>query len=373
MALEARLTDPLQALVLPRGEECLRVCLVIPQSGALGMVGPSALDAALLAAHEVNTAGGVLGRYVDLVLVDGGRSPVAVAQEVARLGAAGAIDVVTGFHTSDVHRAVEAVAAGRTPYVFTPPHEGGRRKRGVVCIGVEPVQQLRASLRWLTQRHGVGRWALVGNDYIWPAAVHRVARRLVTQNAGHVVLERRVPLGGVSTVLDRLVDDLRRSGADAALLSLVGRDLATFNLALKRSGLDRRIVRLSGALEENGLMASGGDDTGLLYASMSSFASLQDDWRLALEERHRSVLGPQAPVLDTYAEGVYDGVHLVAALAAEGSLSVDRLGPATRRLLGSSGLAGVSARPGVHLARAAGLGFEVVAAAKMLPFGSNSA
>lgn len=373
MALEARLTDPLQAQLLPRTEECLRVCLVIPQSGALGMVGPSALDAALLAAHEVNTAGGVQGRYVDLVLVDGGRSPMVVAREVAGLSAAGAIDVVTGFHTSDVHRAVEAVAAGRTPYVFTPPHEGGKRKRGVVCIGVEPVQQLRASLRWLTQRHGVRRWALVGNDYIWPAAVHRVARRLVTQNAGHVVLDRRVPLGGVATVLDRLVDDLRRSRADAALLSLVGRDLATFNLALKRSGLDRRIVRLSGALEENGLMASGGDDTGLLYASMSSFASLQDDWRLALEERHRSVLGPQAPVLDTYAEGVYDGVHLVAALAAVGSLTVESVGPATRRLLGSPGVAGVPLRPGVHLARAAGLGFEVVSDPKMLPFGSNPA
>ena len=138
-----------------------------------------------------------------------------------------------------------------------------------------------------------------------------------------------MPLGDVSGVLDRLVDELRRSRADAALLSLVGRDLATFNVALSHSGLDRRIVRLSGALEENGLMASGGDDTGLLYASMSSFASLQDDRRLALAERHRTVLGPQAPVLGTYAEGVYEGVQLVAALATEAALTVERAGAAT--------------------------------------------
>ncbi len=374
MTLEARLTDSLQAQVLPRGEGCLRVCLVIPQSGALGIVGPSALGAALLAAHEINAAGGVLGRYVDLVLVDGGQAPMAVAREVERLGAAGAIDVVTGFHTSDVHRAVELVAAGRTPYVFTPPHEGGRRRRGVVCTGVEPVQQLRASVRWLSHLHGVRKWALIGNDYIWPAAVHGVARRLVMQNAGHVVLERRVPLGDVSGVLDRLVDDLRRSRADAALLSLVGRDLATFNVALSHSGLDRRIVRLSGALEENGLMASGGDDTGLLYASMSSFASLQDDRRLALAERHRTVLGPQAPVLDTYAEGVYEGVQLVAALATEGSLTVERAGAATRRILtsGALGAVGGSGRPRVHLARATGMQFEVVAHPKVLPIGSIS-
>src|SRR3712207_8624834 len=37
--------------------------------------------------------------------------------------------------------------------------------------------------------------------------------------------------------------------------------------------LFRRVVRLSGALEENGLYAAGGDSTGELYACMPSFAA----------------------------------------------------------------------------------------------------
>ena len=355
MRIEATLTDPLQAQVAPRTDDALRVCLVVPQSGPLGLVGPSALDAALLAAHELNVAGGAAGRYVDLVLVDGGRSPSVVAGEVDRLCAAGAVDVVTGFHTSDVHRAIEAVVAGRTPYVFTPPHEGGRRAPGVVCIGTDPLQQLRGSIAWLAGTHRVRDWALLGNDYIWPQSVHRVARHVVARNAGRVVLERRVPLGGVATTVDRLLDDLRRSRADAVLLSLIGRDLATFNTALRHSGLDRGLVRLSGALEENGLMATGGDDSGLLYASMSSFASLTDDRRLGLVERHRALFGPQAPVLDTYAEGVYDGMHLVAALASVDSLTTERVAGATRRLAATT-----APRRDVHLALADGLEFAVV-------------
>jgi ABC-type branched-subunit amino acid transport system substrate-binding protein len=342
--IEARLTDALEAQLAPRGPDRLRVGLVIPQSGSLGMVGPSAVNASLLAAHELNASDGVNGAYVDLVLVDGGRSPREVATEVGRLCAAGAVDAVVGFHTSDVHRAVEATVAGRTPYVFTPPHEGGRRGPGVVCIGTDPVHQLRLPIAWLSTHHSLRRWALIGNDYIWPQSVHRAATRLIGRDGGLVVLDRLVPLGHARDHLDRLVDELRRSDADAVLLSLVGSDLAVFNSALRQADLDRQLVRLSGALEENGLLACDGDRTGLLYAAMPSFVSLANERYQSLAERYAALFGPQAPLLDGYAAGVYDGLHLVAALAR------DRAG-------GGPG----TGRRDVHLARADGLEFAVVA------------
>jgi len=352
--LEARLTDPLQAQFLPRGPGRLRVGLVVPQSGALGMVGPSAVNAGLLAAHELNVSDAVHGAYVDLVLVDGGRAPLEVAAEVDRLRAAGAVDSLVGFHTSDVHRAVEAVVTGRTPYVFTPPHEGGRRGPGVVCIGTDPAHQLRLPITWLTAHHSLRRWALVGNDYIWPQSVHHTATRLVHGAGGRVVLDRLVPLGQVRGHLDRLLEDLRRSAADAVLLSLVGRDLAEFNRALRQADLDRSLVRLSGALEENGLLACEGDRTGLLYAAMSSFVSLAEQRHQALTERYASLFGPQAPLLDTYAAGVYDGLHLVAALVNDHGLRPERrfAGRARRMTRGQ--------HDKVHLARADGFDFAVV-------------
>ncbi len=353
MRIEASLTDPLDALHLRREPGRLRVGLVVPQSGALGLTGPSAVDAALLAVHELNTGGGVRGAYVDLVLVDGGRAPADVAAQTRGLCTVGAIDAVVGFHTSDVHRAVEAAVAGRTPYVFTPPHEGGGRRAGVVCTGVDPARQLRGPLAWLAAHHGVRRWALIGNDYIWPLAVHRQARRVIATLGGGTVLDRRVPLGGVPAAMDQLVDELRRARPDALLLSLVGRDLVRFNAGLRQVGLDRSLVRLSGALEENGLLAVDGDRTGMLYAAMSSFESLTDDRHVGLAERHRAVFGPLAPVLNSYAEGVYDGVQLVAALAAEGSLAPELLARAAGRIGTGDG--------GIHLARADGLGFDVVA------------
>src|SRR4029450_8725769 len=85
-----------------------------------------------------------------------------------------------------------------------------------------------------------------------------------------------------------LLDLVLRTHADAVLLSLVGRDLVAFNREFARAGLDRRIIRLSGALEENGLYALGGDRTGELFACVPSFAAADgaaDDGQLALQER----------------------------------------------------------------------------------------
>ena len=357
--IEARLVDALEARIVPRRSDVLRVCLVVPQSGALGMVGPSALDAALLATHEINVADGVGGRYVDLVLVDGGRAPVDVAAEVRALCDAGAVDVVTGIHTSDVHRAVESVVAGRTPYVFTPPHEGGPRRTGVVCTGAHPASQLSGPVAWLTATYSLHRWALVGNDYIWPQAVHRVAHRLVRRGGAEVVMDERIPLGRVTPAhAGRIVEGLRRSRADAVLLSLVGRDLADFTAVLRHSGLDRTLVRLSGSLEENGLYAVGGDESGTMFAAMQSFASLGDENRLGLDERHRALFGETAPVLDAYAEGVYDGVHLVASLAAEGLLRPDLAPSDVLRLTRGAGRGRTT-----HLARADGTDFTIVSTA----------
>ncbi|MFF3003446.1 ABC transporter substrate-binding protein [Kitasatospora sp. NPDC057940] len=356
MSVEAILIDPLDALHSARDERAeaaYRVGLVVPQSGPLGLTGPSALDGALLAAHEVNETGGVLGRPLELVLVDGGGAPERVAAEVRLLLDAGALDALAGCHTSDVHRAVEAVAAGCIAYVFTPPHEGGSRLPGVLCTGIDPAGQLGPAIEELTMSHRLRRWALIGNDYIWPRSVHRAAAGLVARSGARVVLERRIPLGTVEGSVEQLLDALRAARADALLLSLIGRDLVCFNRALRRSGLDRRLVRLSGSLEENGLLALGGDDTGTLYAAMPSFATLPEERRQSLAERHRSLCGPWAPVLDAYAVGLYEGLHLLAALAARRALAPDALARVAGRLLRDAG------RP-VHLARAEGPGFAVL-------------
>ncbi|WP_026425964.1 ABC transporter substrate-binding protein [Actinokineospora inagensis] len=363
--VRAVLRDRVEVALTGPDPAVLRLGLLLPLSGALGLTGPSGLMAAALAATELNTAGGVNGRPVQLVLLDAGRSPVEVAADASALG--DLVDAYVGFHTSDVHRALEVALGGRVPYIFTPPHEGGGRRAGVVLLGDSPTRQLAPAVRWLAARRGARRWALVGSDYIWPRAVHRVAGGIVRSLGGEVVAQWLVPFPGRGIDAEEIVAGLGRVRAEAILLSLVGRDLAQFNRAFATSPLASRVVRLSGSLEENGLLAAGGDDTGELYAAMRSFAGQGDDRRIALAERHHALFGGHAPVLDAYAEGCYDGVHLAAALATRGALTAPLAQPTTAALLADGDRTPWSSSPlgppraGSFLARADGLDLTVIA------------
>jgi ABC-type branched-subunit amino acid transport system substrate-binding protein len=311
----APLRDPWDVLVSGPAPDAVRIGLAVPLSGPLALTAPSALDLAALAAEECTEAGGPAGRRIELVPVDSGRAPDVVAAEAVALREAGVFDSLVGFHTSDVHRVLARAWAGRGTYVFTPPHEGGPSVPGVRRIGHGPHTQHAAALSWLVTHRRATRWVLLGTDYVWPRAVHRAARTRLARLGAQVVGEALVPFGPGDP--GPLLDLVVRTRADAVLLSLVGRDLALFHREFARAGLDRRVVRLSGALEENGLYALGGDATGELYATMPSFAASStspDERQLDLQERHARRAGADAPVVCAYARGLYDGVRLACAL-----------------------------------------------------------
>jgi urea transport system substrate-binding protein len=368
---ETVIRDRLEVMVEGPDASVLRLGLLVPLSGPLGLVGPSATCAASLAAAEVNAAGGVRGRRIELVVADAGGRPDSAAREARRLAESGTVEAVVGLHTSDVHRAVESALAGRMPYIFTPPHEGGSRRTGVVLLGEAPAQQLALPLGWLSRQRRLRRWALVGSDYIWAWSVHRAARPLIAAFGGELALERLIPFGMSEDAAGHVTQALARARVDAVLLSLIGRDLVLFNRAFTASRLGPNVLRVSGALEENGLLAAGGDDTGELYAAMRSFAGQQEPRRLALAENYRRAFGPHAPPLDSYSESCYDGTHLAAALAAADGLTAPRAQPVAARLLSPDGSAltrlawsrAPLGRPrrGTCLARADGLELAVVA------------
>lgn len=340
--------DYLDALVEGPSSDVLRIGLAVPASGVMGLTGPAGVAAAVLAAEEANDAGILRDRRVRLVPLDAGRAVPALDEQVGPLVRARILDGIVGFHTSDVHRRLERITGGRLPYLFTPPHEGGTRLPGVGLLGDGPVDQLQPVVDALARRPSLRRWALVGTDYIWPRAVHAAARRLLPAAGGRVVLDELVPFQAVDA--DRLLHELRCRRVQGVLLSLVGRDLATFNRAFANSGLAGHVVRASGALEETGLLEIDGDDTGELYAAMSWYASEPRGEEFA--DRYDARWGCDAPSLGAYARGCYDGVTAMARLAATGSLDVAHFATRVRAVV---------RHRRSRLARAEGLDLRVLA------------
>jgi len=298
----------------------LKVGLLVPTSGAAGIWGPSTIACARLAADELNQTDGIAGRAVALVVVDAASENTDLPSCIASLLAEQAIDAVVGMHLSSVRKALLPVLAGRVPYVYTPLYEGGERHSGVYTLGETPLHQLVPALAALSTGRSPTRWALIGNDYVWPRVSHRYARAALARLGCEVVHESFVPLG--CDDYEPTVAQLQRSGARAVLLSLIGQDAIDFNRTFAARRLAGRIRRLSCAIEENELLAIGADLTEELYVAGSYFAALDTDANLAFQERYRSRLGVRAPTLNSLGQSTYEGVHFLQALLAGGNHAV---------------------------------------------------
>ena len=289
------------------------VGLLVPINGSAGIWGPSSIACAQLAQAEINADGGLLDRRVRLRVIDSSDEATEVGSVTAGLMNAGSIDAIVGMHTSQVRQRVLKDVARQIPYVYTPLYEGGERTPGVFAIGETPGQQLRPAIEYLASRHSARRWMFVGNDYVWPRVSHRLAARYVAAQGGEVVGDRYLPFG--TEDYSELLDEIARLKPHAILLSLVGQDAVQFNRAFGRCGLSRDMFRLSCAIEENGLLAIGADNTDGLFASSGYFASLDNDANMAFKERYYNHFGQRAPTLNALGQSTYEGVHFMAALA----------------------------------------------------------
>ncbi|MFF1255165.1 ABC transporter substrate-binding protein [Pseudarthrobacter sp. NPDC058329] len=359
MPTDVRILDPLEALVQGPSRRTFRVGLALPMSGVLGMAGPSALEAALLAGMEINTLRTSAERKVEFVVLDSGGPADHVSGMVSELSSSGAVEAFVGLHTSRTREHVErALARRHVPYVFTAGHEAADLVPGLYCSGESPVQLMSGLARVMSERQ-VLDWAIVGTDYVWPRAMRRAARAVVESHSGRVVLDRLLPVGTVGATLEGVINDLTSSSAGGIIINMPGRDLTKTLLALRGRSLDQRLLRFSGGLEENVLYAINGDSSGNLYSTQHSFESLPSERRVELNARYRSAFGDHSPVLNSWAEHCYDGAHLVAALDTAGLLTSAALGAFDDPNTPPEAL-GIRPQYDIHLAVAAGMSFLVL-------------
>ena len=304
--------DP-DALTRARQARRRRVAVMVPLSGSAGIWGPSCISCAQLAAAEINAGNGIAGREVELLFLDA--DDAAIARTLPLLEAAiddDAVDAIVGMHVSSVRQKLVRAVRGRQPYVYTPLYEGGERTPNVFTIGDTPGEQLAPALRRLASLLKVRRWALIGNDYVWPRVTHRHAHELIRALGGQVVFEHYVPFGLEEPV--ELVERMAAARPDIAILSLVGQEADEFNRVFGAMGLDRAIARFSTAIEENVLLASGAQSTEGLYAASSYFSTLKTQSNLAFKERYHAMHRERAPVLNALGQSMYEGMHFYASL-----------------------------------------------------------
>ena len=311
------LGDPLDDDILVGRSDEFRIALLTPMCGSAGIWGPSCIASAEVAAHELNRGDGIAGRNARLILIDSAiEASTPVEDIVDLLIGSRSIDAIVGMHISAVRQRLAKVVRGRIPFVYTPMYEGGERSFGVFAIGDTPERQLLPAMEWIRRKYRVRKWALIGNDYVWPWVSNRYAKSKLADMSASLVYERYIPFSAPELELE--VEAIGKSGAEAVLISLIGQDAVDFNRIFGHLGLDRKIVRLSCVIEENGLLASGPDNLKRLFCSSSYFGALATEANACFRESYHSYHGDSAPVLGALGQSVYEGMHFLASLMGDG-------------------------------------------------------
>ncbi len=341
----------------------LPIAFVVPLQGPTGIYGPSCMAAGQLAVEQLNAGRGILGREVELVIVDGGRAPDVVASEVESLVRTGAVEAVAGWHISAVRQAITRKVGGRVVYAYAAMHEGRDDTPGVFMLGERPINQLLPAAHWMREQLGTGRWAVVGNDYVFPRVTGATARLALDGGPSSIVSETYVPLG--TRDFHTVLRDLEQSPIDGVMMLLMGQDAVHFNRQFARSGLDDRLVRMSPAVEENTLLAGGADAHRGLFAAAAYFDGHPTAAGSNLAAAYYERFGPWAPVLNAVGESCYEAIQFLERVADVcGSLDVHAVeamqsGHAYASPRGLLRLDGNLVDQDVYLAEAVGMEFAV--------------
>lgn len=298
---------------LRRDRSKLRVAHFVTMTGTAGIWGPSSVNCAVLAAHQINARGGIMGRELELTVVDTGAAIEDVTRDAEDIVEFDGADVIVGNHISAVRMSLRRTFAGHLPYIYPSIYEGGERTPGLFAIGETPPKQARPAIAWLAERKRAQRWYLIGSDYVWPWLSHREVKSYIAETGGRVVGEDFVPLGGDDH--HRYVERIRALQPDVVFISLIGLDGILFNRLFAEYGLSEKVLRLANCIDETSLLGIGADNTTNLFAAFGYFASVKTAHNEAFLTSYQKAFGACAPIPGAVAQANYEALYFLEALA----------------------------------------------------------
>ncbi|TWC07219.1 branched-chain amino acid transport system substrate-binding protein/urea transport system substrate-binding protein [Bradyrhizobium macuxiense] len=198
----------------------IRIGAVLPFSGGVELYGQQARLGLDLAAKDINAAGGILGRPVEVIYADDKTRPEAAADAMRSLVAKDGVLAVVGPITSRNLNALVPLAEGsKTPLLYATNYEGGKCSRYLFSFGAVPNQELGQLLPYMTQTFG-NTYFLLGADRVWPHQMFDIAQPLIEKLGGKVVGTKYTL--GTETDFSPLIKEVAASKAKVLLFALKG-------------------------------------------------------------------------------------------------------------------------------------------------------
>jgi branched-chain amino acid transport system substrate-binding protein len=157
----------------------IKIGALVPFSGANAEYGPEMLNAARLAADDLNASGGVLGRRIEIVSEDDGCDAQTAAAGAEKLLASGIVGVAGGFCSGAVIPATEMLDPHGIPYVSafaTNPAVTERGLRTVFRVVGRDDRLASFAVRFLAGPGGTKKLALLHDNSVYAKGLAELIR-----------------------------------------------------------------------------------------------------------------------------------------------------------------------------------------------------
>ena len=304
-------------------ERPIRLGVIADLTGPMSFMGIADANVARMVVDEINLAGGLLGRHIELYIEDSETTDEAASAAEAKLVGEVGVDVLFGGILSSTRQAIKAnaVTEGRTLYIYPEQYEGQECDPLIFCTGPVPAQQVDPLIPWLIEKTGARRFALPSADYIWPRIMNEKVRQIVTAAGGEIVEEDYYPLD--HTDYSDAIEKIMSRGAEVVFNTIVPPAVVPFFQQLHEAGFTSRGGHLVYTyFDENCLNLVPAEQVEGLYSCLDYYQDAEDPFSRELLDRYnRRYPGGAMFTGGGACSGMFRGMRLwEAAVREAGSL-----------------------------------------------------
>ncbi|MFO1318836.1 MAG: ABC transporter substrate-binding protein [Burkholderiales bacterium] len=244
-----------------RAEDAIRIGHLTPRTGFLGQVGEFGFKGATLAVEEINAAGGILGRKLEMVAEDSVNPATAVTKAQKLIERDKVAAIVGEVSSASALAIADQAARAKLPFFNTGANSdalrGANCNRFMFHVEGSNSMYVKTIGTWLkasNQLKGQKFYTLTA-DYAFGHDLYRVSSRFIKENGGNLVANDMIPTN--TPDYSAYILKLRQAKPDYVFLNLAGVDQTTFLKQYREYGLP---FKLTGGAMDTVLFWSAGLD-----------------------------------------------------------------------------------------------------------------
>ncbi len=207
-------------------QEPIKIGVLEDQSGDFAAATIGKLHAIQLATDEINKAGGISGRPIELVVYDTQSDNTRYQEFMRRVLQRDKVDVVFAGFSSASREAYRPIVNQFDGLAFyNNQYEGGVCDANMIVTGAVPEQQFSTLIPWMMETYGKKVYTIAA-DYNFGQISAEWVRNIVKENGGEMAGEEFIPLG--VSQFSQTIQNIQNAKPDVVVTLLVGTAQASY-------------------------------------------------------------------------------------------------------------------------------------------------